>query len=260
MKSHLWGPYSMLPDCRLWLAENRYNSFSGDDAITYEKSKSLLNSVELERWNRYRPGRKKQQFLFSRVAVRDVLIREFGEKSRDLRLNPDKRGRPEIIDSRGERVVSISLSHSENLTAILLSNARNNPGVDIEVSREVNARSFSLSFVNEYEHNWIQKESFSNSAEVMLAIWTLKESLWKAMGGPEETSLQDIVVDYRESELTAETDGINLSGVRLASHFFGQSYSFPGPLRNFSLVNLEITRPCRFIGCVVNLGPDLQHD
>lgn len=259
MICHLYGPYSILPDCRLWLAENQHYNRSPDMEMAKEIAEARLSPGELDRWNRYRPISKKLQYLFSRIAIRDVLVREFGEASCGVFLNTGESGEPQLSDSQGNSLASISLSHSENLTAILLSNERNKPGVDIEVLKPINARTFGLSFVNDFEYNWMRRESFIDCAEVMLAIWTLKESLWKAMGGPKESSLHDLVADYQNSALIAETRNTNLHGKNVTSHFFGQHYTFPNLLRNYSSLDMENSHSSRFIGCVVNLSPEIPH-
>jgi phosphopantetheinyl transferase len=259
MISHLCGPYRILPDCRLWLAKNQHYNQSPDIEISKEIAEAHLSPDEMDRWNRYRPISKKLQFLFSRVAIRDVLVREFGEDSRGMFFNTVESGEPQLNDAHGNRMASISVSHSENLTAILLSTERNKPGVDLEVLQSVNVRSFGFSFVNDFEYRWIRRESFIDCAEVMLAIWTLKESLWKAMGGQKESSLQDIVVDYQNSTLIAETRNMNLQGKNVTPHFFGQHYTFPGQLRNYSSLDIGKSFSSRFIGCVVNLSPDIEH-
>lgn len=251
MSQQLWGPFHLIPNCRLWVAECRNCIDTTESALGSRLADAKLTDRDRDRWNRYRPLEKKGQFLNSRLVIRAVLKCEFGTNSADLIVDSTESGRPILVDSHGNQVASISLSHTGNLTTIALSDIRYELGVDIETIQQVNARAFGLSFINEFEHHRLMQEALTEDPNAMLAIWTLKEAFWKALGGPHDTALQDIVVEYRNAILTTHASSLRDKKRPLATQFFGHGYSFPRELRNYSSINVPEPNPLAFVGCVV---------
>lgn len=252
MSHQLWGPFHLIPNCRLWVAEDRACKDATESAHDLKLAETLLTDQDRDRWNRYRPLKKKRQFLNSRLVIRAVLNCEFGTDSAKRFVVTTESGRPTLVDSRGCRVASISLSHTGNMTTIALSDIRYKLGVDIETVEHMNARAFGLSFINRLEHDQFMQEALTEDPNAMLAIWTLKEAHWKALGGPSDTALGDIVVEYRNAILDTAAAGMTGKGDS-ATHFFGHGYSFPGELRNYSFLNVPESEITAFVGCVVLL-------
>lgn len=251
MLHRLWGPFHLMPNCRLWVAEDRTCKDATESAQDQRLAETLLTNRDRDRWNRYRPLEKKRQFLSSRLVIRDVLNCEFGTNSANLFVDTMESGRPMLVDSRGRRVASISLSHTGNMTTIALSDIRYDLGIDIETVQQMNARAFGLSFINRFEYDQLMKEALTEDPNAMLAIWTLKEAFWKALGGPQDTALGDIVIEYRNAILNTDVAYMTCKEKPLATQFFGHGYSFPGELRNYSSLNVPESEISAFVGCVV---------
>ncbi len=251
MTHQFWGPFNLVADCRLWLAEDRICVNATESEMRKLLETAQLSDRDVERWNRYRPLEKKRQFLSSRIAVREVLNREFGTLTRDVSLDALASGKPTLRDHRGNSIASVSLSHTCNLTAVLFSNKELGLGVDIEVVQPLNTRTFSLSFINQHEHQWVVDEAFDKHSSSMLAIWTLKEAFWKALGGPELTDFKDITAEYQSGNLNASLVTTSGKKVSTATQCFGNLQGFPRELRNYSTLDASGFQDDKFLGCVV---------
>lgn len=257
MSHQLWGPFHLMPNCRLWVAEDRTCKDASESAHDQRLAETLLTNRDRDRWSRYRPLEKKRQFLSSRLVTKAVLNSEFGTNSANLFVDTMESGRPMLVDSRGRQVASISLSHTGNMTAIALSDIRYDLGVDIETVQQMNARAFGLSFVNRSEYDQLMKEALTEDPNAILAIWTLKEAFWKALGGPQDIPLGNILVEYRNASLNIDDACMTRKGKPLATQFFGHGYSFPGGLSNYSSLNVPESEISAFVGCVVLVDTEL---
>lgn len=251
MSNQLWGPFHPIPDCRLWIAEDHTSEDATESELIKRFAEARLTDRDRNRWNRYRPLTKKRQFLSSRLAIQSVLNCEFGTDSADLVVDTMESGLPILMDSQRRQVASISLSHAGNLTTIALSKTHYGLGTDIEILQRLNARTFLRSFINQREHDQLLRESFVENPDVALAIWTLKEAFWKALGGPKDTALNDITVEYRNALLGAHISDLAGTKKPVAAQLFGRGYSFPRELKNYSSTNTPESKTSAFIGCVV---------
>lgn len=103
-------------------------------------------------------------------------------------LNYDEKGKPHILDEYGKDLIQFSLSHSGDYVACIVSD--NLCGIDIERhSRKRKYESIAKRICTESELKLIKNEQeFYN-------IWTLKESVLKAVG-------LGFALDMRKFELT----------------------------------------------------------
>jgi hypothetical protein len=139
-----------------------------------------LSDKDRERWNRYRIPQKRNQFLKSRHAIAFVLKQEFGGQHQ-LVWDSLADGCPVLLDSIGNHVRSVSLSHSENVFAIGLDSTTSRIGVDCEVVDRVptdavyrvledDIPDWTLNFADSVMHRW-----------KAAMLWTRYEAEWKAM-------------------------------------------------------------------------------
>lgn len=258
MTHQLSGPFEPLPGCRLWLSEDLTGSDVGESGPHQEFAEAHLCDQDLLRWNRYRPPEKKRQFLNSRLAIQAVLKREFGTASDSYRVETIETGQPVLKHTYQSSLASISLSHTGNIAAIVVSDNQQGLGVDIEVVKPLNIHTLGLTFLNPLELDWLAKETLEKSPEMILAIWTLKEALWKALGGPRDAAMSEIIAEYHNSTLNGQrwTDtGIKQSA---AAHFFGHRFSFPCALKNYSSIDVLNAQMPSFIGCIVLMDRNSQ--
>lgn len=133
-------------------------SFDEDDFL------SVLNDEEKEKFNTFISSKRKKEF----VAVR-ILKEKFLQNSN---IEYNHLGAPFLVDSNK----FISISHANNLVGIAVNNYF--PiGFDIELIHEKVLRLFHK-YVNENE----KIEFDCTSVEELIAIWSMKESLYKLSG------------------------------------------------------------------------------
>lgn len=258
MTNQLLGPFQPLPQCRLWLSEDHIASNAEQPELHRKIAEAHLRDQDLERWNRYRPAEKKWQFLSSRLAIRAVLQREFGSLSDRYRVETMETGQPILKFQDQETLASISLSHTGDITAIAVSKSQQRLGVDIEIIKPFDVRMLSSTFLNQQEHDWLTKEALSRSSEMVLAIWTLKEAFWKALGGPRDTAMSEIVAEYHNSTLNGQRWTKKGKKQSAATYFFGHRFSFPFALTNYSSIDCPYWQVPSFVGCIVMIDREIQ--
>ena len=79
MSHQLWGPFHLIPNCRLWVAEDRACKDATESAHDLKLAETLLTDQDRDRWNRYRPLKKKRQFLNSLRNLLTALFLIFGQ-------------------------------------------------------------------------------------------------------------------------------------------------------------------------------------
>jgi phosphopantetheinyl transferase len=195
MNMQLADHVEIFPQCRLWLA---YFGGEADESILTtadDIAEAKISTQDLHRWQQFRPAAKKRQFLNSRLAIRAVLEKEFGKDADDVLLSSSVFGCPILQSREKEHVAHISLSHSENAVAVLISDGENPVGVDIEVSDPL--RTNALRFVALHPHEQVWCDSHAGlESEALTTLWTIKESAWKTMRSEYNIALSDISVQF----------------------------------------------------------------
>jgi 4'-phosphopantetheinyl transferase len=112
------------------------------------------------------------QRRLQKIATR-ILLHHLGE-GQAVSLQYDAAGKPSPLEIAG----NISISHSKNFVGLLY-HPNHACGLDLE---EVDARVLRVGprFINEHEHNWINKAELMRDTGL---IWSVKESLYKNIGG-----------------------------------------------------------------------------
>ena len=178
----LHGPIEVVSGVRLWL------HFSGDtDAhVGHDLNAAHLTENDVRRAERYRSIGKRRQFLISRKVIFDVVNRELNGMREYFPwriASHVQSGRPELRDSAGGKIRSISISHSGNLTAIAFSNPEVDIGVDVEVCDQVlNPDSIARIPLTPYEAEWHGQLSGMTRTDAIRQSWTIKEAVWKSVG------------------------------------------------------------------------------
>lgn len=194
----------------------------------------------------------------SRLAVRDVLRREFEIDSANVFMDTTESGQPILLNGQGHPYASISLSHTDKLTAIAISNNLNGPGIDIEVVQPLNTRAFSLSFLNQAEKDWMADERILDDQHAMLIVWTLKEAFWKALGGPHKMGSGNITTEYSDKYLKINVGCMDGNMRPFATHFFGHQFAAPFELKNFTSIDGLESDVSSFVGCIVLVSTEFK--
>lgn len=195
MRMQLTEPVEVFPHCSLWLVYFNPESDEAASNWSIDLVDAKLSNRDLLRWKQFRPAVKKQQFLDSRLAVRAVLKRELGDDAELVQFDSDSQGRP-VLQSEGvNHGLQISLSHSENVVAVAISNGEFPIGVDIEIGVQLRADALRLISTHPHERIWCD-QWIGREAEALLALWTVKEAVWKSLHGGIGISISDIWVDF----------------------------------------------------------------
>ncbi len=195
MNMHLAEHIEVFPQCRLWLAYFSGDSDESISATAHDIAEAKFSAQDLHRWQRFRPAAKKRQFLNSRLAMRAILKKEFGKDADDILFNSDALGCPSLQSGRAEHIAHTSLSHSENVVAVLISNGEFPVGVDIEVFNPL--RTDALRFVALHPHEQVWCDSHAGlESEALTTLWTIKESIWKSIRGEYDFSFSDISIRF----------------------------------------------------------------
>ena len=211
---HLTDPIRILPGCRLWLAEfdtpdSGPAGFSEEELLV-----ARLSTRDLRRWQQYRPERKKRQFLNSRLAVRAVLRQEFEKGSEQIQIDSDEQGRPVLHSGQLSHLPQISISHSADIVAIAVSDGGNSMGVDLEIAQPLRVESLQQIAMHPHEKLWCDAQGGLQS-EALLALWTIKESVWKTLHSDSHLGMSDIIL-----ELDHRSPGVHICGWRGAGDQF----------------------------------------
>ena len=191
---HLTDPIQILPDCRLWLAEFDAPDSGPAGFSENELLEARLSTRDLRRWQQYRPEQKKRQFLNSRLAVRAVLRQEFEKDSELIQFVSDAQGRPLLLSGQLRHLPQISISHSAGIVAIVVSDGGHLTGVDLEIAQPLQVESLQRFVMHPHEQDWCDAQGGLKS-EALLALWTIKESVWKTLHGDSDLEISDIFLE-----------------------------------------------------------------
>ncbi|MBK9730175.1 MAG: 4'-phosphopantetheinyl transferase superfamily protein [Chitinophagaceae bacterium] len=150
-----------------------------------EKENALIDSIK-------HPQRK-LHWLSSRVLLRSMM-----QTDQFIHLENDLNGKPIVRNFP----VEISLSHSSDLSALLLSK-KYKVGIDIE-KMDPKVLRIQHKFVNEAEMKWVADE---NRIEQLYAIWCAKEAMYKLYGEKKLDFRQHLLVAPFEFSFSGKIQG-----------------------------------------------------
>ena len=195
MNMHLADHVEIFPQCRLWLAYFDGDSDESIAATIHDIAEAKFSTQDLHRWQQFRPATKKRQFLNSRLVVRAVLQKEFGNNADNITFDSETSGCPLLLSRRKNQVAQISLSHSANAVAIAISDGEYPVGVDIEVPELLRTRAIQLVAFHPHEQAWCNFSTGLES-EALTTLWTMKESVWKSLREPGDIAFWDISINF----------------------------------------------------------------
>ena len=173
-----------------------------------------LDAVDYEQAMRKSFRHDSRRSLASRHVLRQLIAKALGRLPEDLRILPDKFGKPQLSD----RAVQFNLSHSGRYALVGVSHTLA-IGVDIEILRPApEVETIIAEHFTDNERATISSASGGQRDMEFFACWTRKEALAKALGTGFllRPSLIDVgcSVDTRN---TAIELGANLCEVTVAS-------------------------------------------
>ncbi|MBX7109809.1 MAG: 4'-phosphopantetheinyl transferase superfamily protein [Chitinophagales bacterium] len=155
-----------------------------DETAEWFRSQLQLNDQENEMIASIRHPQRKLHWLSSRVLLRSLL-----QTDAFIQLENDTYGKPVVRNFP----VEISISHSADLSALLLSK-KYKVGIDIEKT-DPKVLRIQHKFVNEEELKWV---NIDNRIGQLYAIWCAKEAMYKLYGEKK--------LDFRQHLMTAPFD------------------------------------------------------
>jgi 4'-phosphopantetheinyl transferase len=138
-----------------------------------------LSPDELERAQRFRFERNRNEFIFSRGMLRTLLGSYLGNSPADLRFAYSPHGKPSLLDNNP---LNFNLSHTEGMMVCAFARHRE-IGVDIEKIRqdfkveEIAERFFSIA-----ERQALREIPEHSRYAAFFRCWTRKEAYIKARG------------------------------------------------------------------------------
>ena len=167
----------------------------------------LLSSEERERFDWFGFSEDRRDFAASHALLRVALSAKTNLAPERFRFGATPWGKPFLISSRGrDPAPSFSLAHARGLVACAIGDGP--LGIDVEViDPAVDALHLAERFFSTAETAALRECSADVRAGRFCELWTLKESLGKALGF-------GLGVSMRHPSFTIEADGVHTDGAR----------------------------------------------
>jgi 4'-phosphopantetheinyl transferase len=144
---------------------------------------ALLDDAERARAARFHFDRDRQAYIAAHALARTLLSLEAPRPPSTWRFTEGVHGKPEIVREAGVPPLRFNLSHTHGLVAVALTLAHD-VGIDVEA---IDQRRSSLEFAERIfareEAALLRAASREALPDTFFAIWSLKESVIKALGG-----------------------------------------------------------------------------
>ncbi len=169
-----------------------YSALQSVPASVVAALEKNLRHAELERANRFKFEKDRSLFVISRALLYHSMSHLTGIRNWRLRLG--RHGKPEIISAEGEPSVHFNLSHTAGLVACAISHSYA-VGIDLEATdRNFDFSSIAERFFSQSERQYLRACAVTGRSEAFFRIWTVKESVMKAIGDGLSIPLADITV------------------------------------------------------------------
>ena len=140
---------------------------------------ALVNPTELERANRLARDSDRRHFIARRSVLRALLSERAGLSPEMIELDSVERTKPSLSETNPLR---FNASRSDRWFAVVLSESSIEPGIDIEVLRELpDAASISRRILSPEEIR-VLGEGVVHDSGTLLRFWTRKEAVLKSLG------------------------------------------------------------------------------
>lgn len=139
---------------------------------------SRLDPVELERFHRFRPEVKKQEFALGKALTRFALSRATGRTTVPWVFTVDRRGKPGLGPPHSS--LHFNLSHTKGLLAVAVTSGHP-VGIDVETI-EPRSEDIARRFFAPEEVSLLESTPADRRVTLFTTLWTLKEAYMKAHG------------------------------------------------------------------------------
>ena len=193
-------------------------------------------SREEESFSKEISSPRKEEYIFSRGYLREVLSTSLGIKPLDIPIQADLGKPPQIKVNKG----CISMSHS--LSYLFISWSSENIGVDIEnIDRTIDARSLIKRFFFKEEEKKIFLLDKQNINQEFIKYWVLKEACIKLRKGSLAKDISRIkIINDCLAVHTSDSEPIYLRSIFLDNHILGIASKQKSFLDNIILCNYKV--------------------
>lgn len=175
-----------------------------------------ISEQRMKKINAFRFEDDKKRSLCVEILLRHILIGRYNVVDKDLMFSYNKYGKPSLV---GDGMPEFNLSHSG--AWVVCATADKDIGVDIERVEDVKL-SIAKSYFDRYEYEYIESGQDKNYR--FFQIWTLKESLIKAVGKGLSLSLKSFRFDLSEEEIKVFSDSHDYSNYYFKQFDIGNDY------------------------------------
>ncbi|MBL8809289.1 MAG: hypothetical protein JNM43_03845 [Planctomycetaceae bacterium] len=168
---------------------------------------SRLSDASRRRCDRFRSVHRQTQFLLARCIVQNILRKELNVRLDDLQFHQLDNGQPVLCRGDQQIPLRISLAHSGNVAAAVVSSEAISAGIDIELQERLSvpALQFMLSDTSEMSSTSSASSLLPGDESGMKAEewrlrkeWIRREARWKALGGPSTISILEMSATRNE--------------------------------------------------------------
>lgn len=154
--------------------------------------KNILSEDEKTRADRFRFEKDKNNFIYCRTKLRNILSEYTGISSGEMVFSYTKYGKPFIEDHS----IKFNVSHSGNYAVIAVTE-NNEIGIDIEFKREIaDAKNIAVRYFSDDEMIEFLKMKDDKVKDAFFTCWTRKEAFIKAVGEGLSYPLSDFSVSF----------------------------------------------------------------
>ena len=190
----------------------------------------LLPPEERGRYHRLGLESRKQEFLWSRLFLRQVLSQTLGKDIWNQEFSYQDQGKPYLEASKEQ----FNLSHTEG--AMVCSVGRHSLGIDIE-KQDVRARRDWRLVANRYfspaEKEHLESRPCESQPAVFFQLFTMKEAIVKALGRGIQYPLASFTLPLPVMEFS------RLDGLEIFTSTFADIYNFALVVENPHDIQLQ---------------------
>jgi len=205
---------------------------SGDELMN---AWSILSDKEKTRATQFKRETDKNRFIFSRVFLRKILSRFVKGLPAGLVFGNNKYGRPFLIKPR-QNNFDFNLSHSGEWAAVAINAGQ--VGIDIEKIAPTD-QLVAQNYFSAEELDYL-RWSKKRKPEAFYEIWTLKESLVKAMGQGLSRSLKQFSFKIIGKQIIFKNNGRTVSSWNFTSRRLAKNYQLAVCWKGSRLQNKDL--------------------
>ena len=176
---------SLTSPCRLSLEKGvavAWFALLNDLAASLGDPFAVLSDDEIERAERFKFQKDREQYVLGRGLLRKILSCYCGIEAGKLRFRYGARGKPYLVEEQTESNLMFSLAQTRGAVLCAVTRARE-VGVDLEyVTEEIDDQTLAEQYFSQNEAAALSALPLGSRQKAFLKCWTRKEAYIKAKG------------------------------------------------------------------------------